>query len=51
VCPHFTRVGDEVVLTLPGDPLHPERHPPPADLSAPTRFVMHNGRFVGRRVD
>lgn len=49
VCPHFAQDGDAVVLALPGDPLYPEPHPAPADPSAPTRFVLEDGRFVPRR--
>lgn len=47
--PHFTQHGADVVLTLPGDPLHPVPAPPPEDPEAPTRFVLANGRFVPRR--
>lgn len=50
VCPHFAADGDETVLALPGDPLYPEPAPAPADLEAPTRFVLEGGRFVARRV-
>lgn len=50
VCPFFTMDGDQGVLALPGDPLYPEPAPPPADDTAPTRFVLVDGRFVGRRV-
>ena len=49
ICPAFVLDGEQPVLTLPGDPLHPEPRPLPKDPSAPTRFVMENGRFVGRR--
>jgi 8-oxo-dGTP pyrophosphatase MutT (NUDIX family) len=49
ICPAFVLSGDQAILTLPGDPLHPTPHPPPADPSAPTRFVLEEGRFVGRR--
>lgn len=47
--PSFTQDGDDVVLTLPGDPLHPVAAPAPEDPEAPTRFVLDNGRFVPRR--
>ncbi|MEB2313783.1 MAG: hypothetical protein OZ921_05715 [Sorangiineae bacterium] len=50
VCPHFTMDGDTAVLALPGDPLFPVRGPAPSDPTAPTRFVLVDGRFVGRRV-
>lgn len=51
VCPFFTMEGDQAVLALPGDPLYPEPAAAPADdTGAPTRFVMLDGRFVGRRV-
>jgi 8-oxo-dGTP pyrophosphatase MutT (NUDIX family) len=49
VCPFFTLDGDQAVLALPGDPLHPEPAPAPEDPDAPTRFVLLDGRFVGRR--
>ncbi len=49
ICPFFAKEGDESVLALPGDPLYPEEHPPPADPDAPTRFVLSNGRFVPAR--
>jgi len=49
ICPAFVLDGEQPILTLPGDPLHPEKLEAPADPSAPTRFVMENGRFVGRR--
>ncbi|MEZ4226758.1 MAG: hypothetical protein R3B13_37790 [Polyangiaceae bacterium] len=50
VCPHFCMVEQQMVLALPGDPLFPEAAPPPADPSAPTRFVMEGSRFVPRRI-
>ncbi len=49
VCPFFAMDGGQAVLALPGDPLHPEPGEGSADLSAPTRFVLVDGRFVGRR--
>lgn len=49
VCPHFVLDGEQTILTLPGDPLHPEPGPPPNDPRAPTRFVLQDGRFVGER--
>jgi 8-oxo-dGTP pyrophosphatase MutT (NUDIX family) len=49
ICPAFVLDGEQPILTLPGDPLHPEKLAVPVDPSAPTRFVMENGRFVGRR--
>jgi 8-oxo-dGTP pyrophosphatase MutT (NUDIX family) len=49
ICPAFVLDGEQPILTLPGDPLHPERLAPPRDPGAPTRFVMEHGRFVGRR--
>lgn len=49
VCPFFTLDGDQAVLALPGDPLHPRPTPAPEDPDAPTRFVLLDGRFVGRR--
>lgn len=51
ICPVFGRDGDHTILTLPGDPLHPEPGELPADPSAPTRFVLIDGRFVGERVE
>lgn len=50
VCPFFSMDGDRAVLALPGDPLFPEPHAPPADPTAPTRFELEGARFVGRRV-
>lgn len=47
--PNFTNDGSDVVLTLPGDPLHPVAVPAPDDPDAPTRFVLQNGRFVPKR--
>lgn len=47
--PNFTNDGSDVVLTLPGDPLHPVAAPAPSDPEAPTRFVLRDGRFVPRR--
>ncbi len=49
VCPHFASEGDGAVLALPGDPLYPEPSAPPADPTAPTRFILLDGRFVARR--
>jgi hypothetical protein len=48
--PSFTNDGRDVVLTLPGDPLHPVATDAPQDPDAPTRFVLENGRFVPKRV-
>lgn len=47
--PCFTEADGCVVLTLPGDPLHPTPAAPPDDPSAPTRFVLEGTRFVPRR--
>jgi 8-oxo-dGTP pyrophosphatase MutT (NUDIX family) len=47
--PNFTNDGSDVVLTLPGDPLHPVASPAPEDPDAPTRFVLRDGRFVPAR--
>lgn len=44
ICPFFVQDGTELILALPGDPLHPERRSP-ID-SEPTRFVLRDGRFV-----
>lgn len=49
VCPVFVTDGDNTVLTLPGDALHPDLYAPPADPLAPTRFELVDGRFVSRR--
>ncbi len=49
ICPAFMLDGEQAILTLPGDPLHPTPHPAPSDPEAPTRFVMDQGRFVGKR--
>jgi 8-oxo-dGTP pyrophosphatase MutT (NUDIX family) len=43
VCPVFKDLGGTWVLTLPGDPEHPERV---AVLPGPTRFTMRDARFV-----
>jgi 8-oxo-dGTP pyrophosphatase MutT (NUDIX family) len=44
VCPRFVP-ADPPMLVLPGDPMHAlaERR-----VEGPTRFVLHDGRFVGR---
>jgi 8-oxo-dGTP pyrophosphatase MutT (NUDIX family) len=47
--PCFTEDSGSVILTLPGDPLHPVLAPPPDDPHAPTRFVLDGARFVPRR--
>jgi 8-oxo-dGTP pyrophosphatase MutT (NUDIX family) len=48
-CPHFVMAGELAVLALPGDPLYPEPRPAPSDPTAPTRFVLTDGRFVPER--
>lgn len=50
ICPWAVFEDNELVLALPGDALFPEAHAPPADASAPTRFVLQDGRFTGQRV-
>lgn len=51
ICPFLTMDTGETILALPGDPLFPEKHPPPADTTAPTRFVLRDGRFVEVRAE
>jgi 8-oxo-dGTP pyrophosphatase MutT (NUDIX family) len=51
LCPEFVMDGEVGILTLPGDRLYPEKHPPPSDPDAPTRFVMTDGRFLPERVE
>jgi 8-oxo-dGTP pyrophosphatase MutT (NUDIX family) len=47
--PCFVTTGGEMILTMPGDPLHPGPESALVDPAAPTRFVLENGRFVPRR--
>lgn len=42
--PGVAQVGDAFVLTLPGDPLHPDRT---RALPGPTRLRWENGRWIG----
>jgi 8-oxo-dGTP pyrophosphatase MutT (NUDIX family) len=49
ICPFVVIEGENVILALPGDPLFPDPGPVPRDESAPTRFVMQDGRFLPRR--
>jgi 8-oxo-dGTP pyrophosphatase MutT (NUDIX family) len=49
LCPFFAMDGELAVLALPGDPLYPEAHAPPADPEAPTRFELRDGRFIPER--
>jgi 8-oxo-dGTP pyrophosphatase MutT (NUDIX family) len=51
ICPEFIRDAGEMILTLPGDPLHPTRAQTPLPPSAPTRFVLRDGRFIPTRAD
>lgn len=46
VCPSFVQVAEQWILTLPGDPLHPDASAGPAAPDAHTRFVLRDGRFV-----
>jgi 8-oxo-dGTP pyrophosphatase MutT (NUDIX family) len=48
--PCFMEDAGVMILTLPGDPLHPVNSPPPDNPGAPTRFVLEGSRFVPRRV-
>lgn len=50
ICPHLVLADNQTVLALPGDPLYPEKRPLPRDPAAPTRYVLEDTRFVGRRV-
>lgn len=45
--PHLI-YGDQIILALPGDPLHPEKE---RVFPHRTRIVLHEGRFVSRVVD
>ncbi len=49
IAPCFVQDGEAVILTMPGDPLHPRPAAPPASADAPTRFVLEGGRFVPTR--
>jgi 8-oxo-dGTP pyrophosphatase MutT (NUDIX family) len=49
VCPCFVQDGDSLILTLPGDPLHPEPVSEALDPNAPTRFVLEGSRFKSSR--
>jgi 8-oxo-dGTP pyrophosphatase MutT (NUDIX family) len=51
ICPVACFEGGQMVIALPGDPLHPDDAlEGSADVSAPTRFVVEDGRLVARRV-
>lgn len=47
--PCFVTDGEEMILTMPGDPLHPVPTLEAPDPTTPTRFVLQDGRFVPRR--
>ncbi len=49
LCPHFCLDGDEPILALPGDPLYPGLPGGALPSDLPTRFVLHDGRFIPRR--
>jgi 8-oxo-dGTP pyrophosphatase MutT (NUDIX family) len=49
LCPAFCVHGDQTLLTLPGDPLHPEPAPTLPPAGEPTRFVLQGTRFVAMR--
>jgi 8-oxo-dGTP pyrophosphatase MutT (NUDIX family) len=51
VCPCFVQDGDSLILTLPGDPMHPEPVNEAFDPAAPTRFVLDGTRFKSSRAD
>jgi 8-oxo-dGTP pyrophosphatase MutT (NUDIX family) len=45
ICPYFAMDGEQAILALPGDPLHPSARPAPADKDAPTRYVIEGTRL------
>jgi 8-oxo-dGTP pyrophosphatase MutT (NUDIX family) len=47
--PRFLTHEGEMILTLPGDPLHEPADATPLGPDAPTRFILENGRFVPKR--
>jgi 8-oxo-dGTP pyrophosphatase MutT (NUDIX family) len=47
--PCFVTTNGKVILTMPGDPLHPGPASAVVDPATPTRFVLEGGRFVPRR--
>jgi 8-oxo-dGTP pyrophosphatase MutT (NUDIX family) len=51
ICPVASFEGGQMVIALPGDPLHPDAAlPSHDDPNTPTRFVIENGRLVAQRV-
>ena len=46
--PCFVTTNGEMILTMPGDPLHPGPASAALDPATPTRFVLEGGRFVPR---
>lgn len=50
ICPELVFEGQSTILALPGDPLHSLPEPIDGSEDGPTRFVLEDGRFVGKRV-
>ncbi|MCA9628695.1 MAG: hypothetical protein KC766_13550 [Myxococcales bacterium] len=50
ICPELVFEGQSTILALPGDPLHSQASPVGGSEDGPTRFVLEDGRFIGRRV-
>lgn len=51
ICPVASFESGQMVIALPGDPLHPDEAPASSnDPSTPTRFVLEGSRLVAQRV-
>jgi len=49
ICPELVFEGSTTILALPGDVLHSEASPVRGNEDGPTRFVLEEQRFIGRR--
>ncbi len=50
ICPELKFEGQTTILALPGDPLHSLTEPIQGGEDGPTRFVLEDGRFIGKRM-